>query len=562
MDWLRGKRRAMLGFKIAVSSMFVAGCHSIGSRNSAPEASQPVVVWQTSLSNAESEPESRIASRQYLSEPLKALVLVSAEDKPAHSEKTVVTQKPVVDAVPKAESDFTVDLAAAMQLAGIENPTINLAREATREALVSQRAAQVLLLPNLTVGGNLHVHRGELQASSGFLRDVNSQDLYAGAGAGALGTQTVALPGIRLFSHLGDAIYEPLAARQHLEARRSIAAATENQILLRVAAAYFDLVGAEVRLEALRKSEGDIGEIARLTASYAKRGQGRVGDAHRADANVDLLRRQTQEMDENLATASARLTGLLNLDPAIRLHSPGGLLQQVKLLDENESLETLIERGLMNRPEVRARMQEIAEAQTRIRQERTRPFLPLLSIGFSAGTFGGGSNLTAAGIAQPGGGVQVSPSFGRFDGRTDFDVFAVWTLRNGGFGNRAAVRQTEAVVGQAIERLEGTRNEIRREIAEAVADAQAAARQIEMTRTQLAAAEDGFREEMARIKQAVGRPLEAIDSFRQLLDARQDILVAVIAYNMAQYRLFVAVGLSPLQPSEAGWCEPSPFRTK
>jgi outer membrane protein TolC len=533
LNYQRTRRRcwrfAIFGLASATSVAVLSGCQS-------PFVSNPSVSSATTAS-AEVEWSSSLSINPNESTDAKVVQAVAQK-----------ADEPRADtSVPAAEAESTIDLAVAFQLAGVDNPTINLAREAVREAVAKYRGAQVLLLPNLTVGGNFHVHNGNLQAGSGIIRDVNSESFYAGAGARALAAETVAFPGIRLFSHLGDAIYEPLAARQQVESRRAVAAATENRVLLDVAAAYFDLIGAEMRLEALRKSEADLGEVERLTRAYAKAGQGREGDHRRAQANFNLLRRQTQETEGAVAAASARLAGLLSLDPSVRLRSPGGTVELLKLIDESQNLESLIQQALLNRPEVRARLLELTEARMRVRQERLRPLLPTLSVGFSAGTFGGGSNLTAAGITQPGGSVQVTPWFGRFDGRTDFDVFAVWTLQNGGAGNRATVRKQEAVVGELAAELDRTNNQVRREVAEAQAAAQSAARQVESARSQLSSAEDGFREEMIRIKQTVGRPFETIDSFRLLLAARQEAVRAVIEHNAAQYRLWVAVGFSPLQ---------------
>jgi outer membrane protein TolC len=395
-------------------------------------------------------------------------------------------------------------------------------------------AADVLSLPDLNAGANFRKHTGDLQAATGVIRDVDSQSLYFGGGAGAWGGNTVAIPGIRLFCHLGDAIYEPLAARQRLQARQSDAAATENNTLLAVSQAYFDLLAAEARLEALRKGEREVGEIVRQTEAYLNAGQGRAGDVHRAQAHAGLVHRQAQEAEGDIVAASARLAGLLNLDPSVRLRTPGGAVEVVQIINENEKLETLLQGALNNRPEVQARLQELAEARTRLRQESVRPLFPTLSAGFSVGGFGGGSNLA------PG------PSFGRFDSRTDFDVYAVWTLQNAGAGNRARTNRADAGVGAAVAALERTNNEVRRQVAEALADTQEAASRLQIARESLSLAEQGFREEMNRVRNTLARALEALDSVRQLLDAQQEMAQAVVAYNAAQYRLFVAVGLSPL----------------
>ena len=433
-------------------------------------------------------------------------------------------------------SEETIDLGVALRLAGVDNPTINLAREQVREALAVQLGARSLLLPSVNIGGNYHNHQGALQASPGFIRTVNSQSLYLGFGARTLAAESVAFPGVRLFAHLGDAVYEPLAARQRVAARRSDAQAVHNDILLGVATAYLELVGAEARLAVLRQGEVDVSEVVRLTRVYAEKGQGRQGDADRAASHADLIRQEIHRVEEDVAVASAELGRLLSLDPSVRLRSPGGAVLPFRLIPEDSDTEPLVTEALRTRPEVFARSAEIQEAQVRVRQERVRPWVPLVSVGYSGGLFGGGSN-------------QVEPAFGPLKGRSDFDAFAVWNVQNLGVGNLAQVRRTDAVMGQAVAAYDLAVNQVRREVAEALAGARAAARQIETAKTSLANAEEGFRLEMRRVIEGgpgLGRPIEILDSLQQLLDARQELVRAVVAFDVAQFRLFVAVGSNPL----------------
>ena len=431
---------------------------------------------------------------------------------------------------PLPPAEETLDLGVALRLAGVDNPTIKLAREAVRESLANQLAAQSLLLPTVNVGGNFRDHRGALLASQGFVRIVDFQSAYVGTGAGVIGGGTAIVPGVRLFAHLGDAAYEPLAARQQVTVRRSDAHAIQNAILLDVAAEYLQLVGAEARLTVLLKGEADLAEVVRLTVAHANAGRGRQADADRASANLELLRSDLRRAEEDVAVASARLCRLLNLDPSTRLRTPGGSVQPIRLIPENVDLEGLVAESLRSRPEVLARAAAVAEAQTRGRQERVWPWLPTVSVGYSYGGFGG--NVTAS-------------DFGSLRGRSEFDATAVWSVQNLGFGNRARVRVADAGVGAAIAGYDLTTNQIRREVTEAVAAARAAATLIKTTNEALAAAEDGFALEMERIKQVQGRPIEELDSFRQLLESRQEALRAVVAFNVAQFRLFVAVGNTP-----------------
>ena len=156
-------------------------------------------------------------------------------------------------------------------------------------SLAEQLQARALLLPGLNAGVDVDLHRGNLQSGTGIIRDVNRESL-AVRGGGGIRAGTATIPGVRLFSQLADAIYEPRVA-QHVGvfARRFEATATDNSILLDVATRYFDLVGAEEWLRSIRQSEKDLDVVVTLTANFAKSGQGRQGDADRAASEAQLL---------------------------------------------------------------------------------------------------------------------------------------------------------------------------------------------------------------------------------------------------------------------------------
>jgi outer membrane protein TolC len=446
-------------------------------------------------------------------------------------ETDVATTPP---ALPPPACTYAIDLETAWGLAGVQNPTIAIAQEAVRESLSLQLQARALLLPTLNAGTNYHSHTGNLQASPGFIRQVDSQDLYVGAGARTLAAETVAVPGIRLFAHLGDAVYEPLAARRRVAVRHFEEAATENAVLLEVAVRYLDLVGAEALLEAVRQSEAELGEVVKLTAVQASAGQGRAGDAERALSQALLLHTEEQRAEEEVAVASARLATLLSLDPAVRLRTVGGPVPLIRLVGPADCLEQLVQVAVLNRPELRAKEAAIAVREARLRQEQVRPLLPLLSVGYSAGSFGGGSNL-------------VDTRFGHFGARTDFDAFAVWTLQNFGFGNLALQRERAALVREAQGERLATLDEVRREVADAYAFSAARGRQVDVAQREMRAAQDGLRRDMLRARNLEGRPIELLDSVNLLAEARVGFIRAAIGYDQAQFRLFVALGQPPTQ---------------
>ena len=394
--------------------------------------------------------------------------------------------------VPPAEDHFVIDLATALQLAESQNPQMALARERVAEAVAQHKEARALWLPTLTAGTNYHLHNGVLQSADGLIRSVNSQSVYVGSGAGAIGSSTVAIPGVRIFGHMGDIYYLPLAARQMATVRAFESHAVDNLTLMDVADRYLTLV----RSRNASRGDSGINDAARnwrdhshAQGTFVRAGQGRDADYRRGRSEFLLMKLQEQQAEEDAAVAAAELSRLLHLDPSVRLVTPAGPIEILELIDETQNVELLVVEAMHQRPEVAARSAEIGAAEFRLRDERMRPWLPLISVGFSAGAFGGGSNAQNLGV----------PSFYQTTaGRSDFDVFALWTAQNLGTGNRAWQGMRGAEMEQAVMQRALTLAQIRREVTLRQAQSRARRRQIDVSWIQLSAAERGAEEEFQR----------------------------------------------------------------
>jgi outer membrane protein TolC len=445
--------------------------------------------------------------------------------------------------VPPAPAEYPIDLTTALRLAEVENPEIAGARQLIREALALQQAAYALALPTLNAGTNFHGHTGNLQRSSGRILNLSEQSLYVGSGARTVAAESLAFPGVNIVSPLADVIFEPLVARQNVDRARFDATATTYMILLDVATLHFNLIQAEASLALWRESEADAAEVVRLTAAYARAGQGRKADADRAASNQRLIHIEVQHGEEEVAVASTRLARRLHLDPVVRIHTASPWVGPIALVDLSVPAEELVQVALQRRPEVAARAAAIGVAETRFHQERARPLLPTVWLGFSGGGFGGGSNL-------------VPPFLGNFKGRTDFDVRAFWMLQNLGLGNLAIQKRHRAEIGAAVGQQSRTINQVRQEVTSARDEAIAARERIDATHKQLIAAQDGFREDLERIRGTVGLPIEVTNNLELLSDARQQHLRAILDFNRAQFRLFVSLGSPP--PLDRPATEPLP----
>ncbi len=434
--------------------------------------------------------------------------------------------------IPAPAQELPIDLPTALQLADSTNPVIAAARSQIAVAQSNLLAARVLMLPSLNAGANYHAHAGNFQRSAGNILRLSDQSFYFGGGARAIAQGTVEIPAVNISASVADALYEPLAARQRVDVSRFDASATANSVLLEVATLYQDLHRAGALLTARRQSESEAGEVVKITAGFARTGQGRQADADRARSQQQLVRASIRRAEEEVAKTSAALCRRLHLDPSTRLFPAGDPLAILSLIDPSADPETLIATAIGQRPEVGGRSAAIAVAETRLRAEKVRPFLPTLWLGFSGGAFGGGSNLTP-------------PNLGNFGGRTDFDVVAYWTLENFGFGNLALQRRRSAEVGAATEERARVIARVREEVASARADALARREQIVLAVEELAASGEGFHQDLERARQVRGLPIEVLNNLDLLIKSREDLIETVTGFNRAQLRLFVALGVAP-----------------
>ena len=79
----------------------------------------------------------------------------------------------------------------------------------------------------------------------------------------------------------------------------------------------------------------------------------------------------------------------------------------------------------------------------------------------------------------------------------------------------------------------------------ALADARAAKNEVMVSRQELASAELGFREDLERSRQNLGRPIEVLNSLTLLAEARVNLIGALVHYDQAQFNLWVSLGSPP-----------------
>jgi outer membrane protein TolC len=442
----------------------------------------------------------------------------------------------------------TIDLASALQLAGVQNPEIMLARERITEMAAIRQFAAAQILPNINGGMNFDSHSGALQQSNGHILNVARSALFVGAGANAIAAGSVSIPGVMWNQNLSQGMFTYLVARQSVRRAQFQSQAVRNETLKKVALAYVELLRNAGRRAIAIKIRDDASEIARLTAAFARTGEGRQADADRAATELAKREMDVTVADGELALASAQLARLLNLDPSLRLQPAETWVVPNPIVPELITLQELIGIAALRRPELAAQRQAIAIAMLNLQGARILPFSPTTLVGYSAGLLGGGSNLQAV-------------RFGNFAGRNDFDVVAYWTLQNLGVGNRSQVNAARSRLRQSdLERLEML-NAVRTEVATSYARAKVRFAQIATAERAVQTGIDSFSEDMVRTQNNEGRPIEVLDSLRLLGRARFEYLDAIAEYNAAQFELYVALGQPPAdalaRPAEGDQNEPA-----
>lgn len=425
-----------------------------------------------------------------------------------------------------------IDLGTALRLAGVQNPQLMIARQRVVEAAALRQLAAVQILPSINLGTNYDTHSGNLQQSNGNILSVNRSALYVGAGAGAVAAGTVPVPGVVLEGNPAVGVFGFLAARQQVAARQFASEAVRNQTFLATALAYSELLRAEGRRAVALQVRDEAKRVADLTAAYANAGQGRQADAHRALTELEARETDIKAAEQEILVASARLCYVLNLDPSLRLHPTDAWVVPSPIVPDPIPVAELIALALLQRPELKERRALIRESLLVLEGARVLPFSPTVLVAYSAGGFGGGSNL-------------VRPVFGGFGGRTDFDAVAYWTLQNLGVGNVALINLARTRLGLSRYQEIAVLDQVRAEVAEAYAKTHARFAQIATSERAVLSGTRGFREDLLRIENTVAPAIETVDSLRLLARARYAYLDSIVDYNRAQFELFVALGQPP-----------------
>ena len=425
-----------------------------------------------------------------------------------------------------------INLPSALQLANVRAVDVAAAAERMRVAAAVLEQAQVLWLPTVTFGADYLYPAGPIQDVSNNVFNDNHSGLMLGAGSGIGNSAVISVD---------DAIFAPLAARQQVRARQADLQAASNDTLVAVSEAYFTVQQARGELagamEATRHTKNLLTRTRKLAPEI-------VPELELFRAKTELASRQKTELlaRERWKVASAELLRVLRMDPAAQVEplEPPQLL--VELIDLKKPVLDLIPIALRSRPELASQQAQVQATLALLKQERWRPFLPYVLLR---------GDSTNPGGTLAGGWFVPAPGSGSAGTRGDVDLQLLWQLDNFGFGNVAKAHQREAENRTADIDLLRIKDRVAAEVAQAHAQAQLAARRVEVAERGLRSAVQSAEANLVALGQTKGvganmvllvRPQEVVSAIQALSQTYIDYYGAVADANRAQFRLYRALG--------------------
>ncbi len=433
----------------------------------------------------------------------------------------VLGASPAETAEQPAASEERIDLATVLRLAGAQNLDVRIAVQRLEEARARHRSAVQEFFPWLSTGFSYRRHDGFTQGTDGEIVDVRKDSYSPGAFIAAQVDVGAALFRSREADKLA------IAAEGGLEAQRadSTLAAVEG---------YFELARAQAAVGVAEESVRIAREYERQLLRAVEIGLALKGEALRVRTQAERAELALRQAVAARRVAAARLAEVLSLDPQAPLLAQDAELVPLSLADESASLESLVEKALAARPEVRAARARLAASEDAKDGAVIGPLIP--SVG------------AAAFLGGLGGGPRGVPSV--FGGSQDYAFTINWRIGPGGLFDSGRSRASRSRLEAARLEAEKASRRVAREVVEAWTRVRSLSEQIATAREGLAAAQETLRLSQERKEFGIAAVLEHILAEQELTRARNDYVTAVAEYDQAQYALLRATGASPESQTE------------
>jgi outer membrane protein TolC len=425
---------------------------------------------------------------------------------------------------------YPINLATALRLADARPLVVAATQASVWVAEAELTRAKLLWVPTLNLGFDYIRHDGGgPDFNKGVLTAPSVNFFYAG---GALwGTISAS-----------DAIFQPLVARQTLNAANWDVQAAKNDAVLRVTDAYFRVHEHRGNFAGYLYCVGRGRDLADHIEQLSSELVPKVEVERARNMLAELELRATRERRQ-WRVASADLTEVLRLDPRAVVVPLEHDHVQLTLIDPGRPLDELMPIALTNRPELASHQAMVRAMTEGIRREKWRPLLPNIHLnGFQTPY-----EMIQAGIF----GLGPNSSLNQWTGRVDFSVQPLWQLEGMGIGNLARIKGQRGMESAATIEFFKAQDGVAADVTRAQARLQAAAAQVYQADRTLRTAIVTFNGTFEGLQQTsrlgtvlvlINRPQEAVFALQLMGEAFEEYFRTVAEYNRAQFELFHALG--------------------
>ena len=409
---------------------------------------------------------------------------------------------------------LAADLLETFRAAQANDPVFAAARATMQAGQEKLPQGRSLLMPSISLSANSTLNDSTIQYRGATLLPGGGNNRYNSHGYGVNLTQ----PLFRQQNWLSYTEAELQVAQAEAQFR-----VTEQDLILRVAQAYFDVLIAQDSVQLAEAQKTAISEQLEQAKRNFEVGSATITDTHEAQARYDLTSAQEIAAQNSLETKRRPLQQLINAMP----QDLRPLGKEFKLeAPQPADMEKWVDDAQLNSLQLAIAQAgaEIAEKEVARNRGGHYPTVDLVAnysnSQSNGGSFGVGSDNTNKSV-----GVQLN-----------------LPLFQGGAVN-SKWREAEANRERALQELENTRRSIALQTRQAYLGVVSGIAQVKALQQALVSSESVL--EASKLGQEVGvrTNLDVLNAQQQLYSTRRDLYQAEYSYLLSRLRLKAAVGL-------------------
>ena len=412
-----------------------------------------------------------------------------------------------------AQPLYAADLLEIYRLAQANDPTIDAARYSLAAAQQKVPQARAGLLPALSLNGSDTYNKTD--AVFGNATPV-ARDVHTWTWTLQL-TQPI---------YRAQNIYAYSESGMQVEQARAQYALAEQELILRVTQAYFDVLVVQGSIEVADKQVKAAEEQVALAKRGFETGATAITDMHEARSRAELARAQRIAALNELETKHAELEKLVGQET----RSLAGLQAAVVLpRPQPSNVRDWIEHARENNPAVLAPRAAVGAAEAKVHKSRAE-YAPTLDLVASYG-----KNSSSGNVSSP----------VNFETRTESTQVGVqlsMPLFSGG-GTNARVKEAIANVGRANAELESARRKSGTDARQAYAAVINGLAQIEALESAVEFSTSSVKGNKVGYKLGINMNIDVLNAEQQLYTAQRDLVKARYETLLQGHKLKAAAGV-------------------